>query len=212
MTIKSVVCWPLAALLLAGCQKYQPMPLDLAGTDAALLARDPASGEVVAYAEHLAALSTNLGVKYDPSDGLSLPEAEVVALFFNPTLRQARLQARVPAVGAQEAGRWEDPELSVDGARILDSVDKPWVLGGLLSFTLPISGRLGVAKRQALAEADAGMLRAHLQERQIVAELRSRWLEWSALQQRAELTSQYLRDLDDIVQQAEKLRQTGEID
>lgn len=212
MSIKSVACLPLAAVLLAGCQQYQPMPLDLAGHDAMLAARDPAAGEVVAYAQRLESLGRHPDVKYDPSDGLSLPEAEVVALFFNPTLRQARLQARVPAVGAKEAGRWEDPELSVDGARILSSVDKPWVLGGLLNFTLPISGRLGAARRQALAEADAATLRAYLQERQVLADLRSRWLEWSAIQQRGELTGAYLRDLDDIVQRAEKLRQAGEID
>lgn len=212
MAIKSIVCWSLAALLLAGCQRYEPMPLDLAGHDAALLARDPAAGEVVAYARRLASLGRDPGRIYDPSDGLSLPEAEAVALFFNPALRQVRLQAKVPAVGAQEAGRWEDPELAVDGERILNSVDKPWVLGGLLNFTLPLSGRLGAAMRQALAEADAATLGALLQERQVVFELRGRWLEWSALQQRAELTRQYLRDLDDIVAQAEKLRQAGEID
>lgn len=212
MSIKWFACLPLAALLCAGCQKYQPMPLDLAGHEVAVQERHPAAGEVVAYAQHLASLNRDSAVTYDPSDGLSLPEAEVVALFFNPTLRQVRLAAKVPAVGAREAGRWEDPELSVDGARILNSVDKPWEVGGLLNFTLPISGRLGAAKRQALAEADAATLRAYLQERLVVAELRSRWLAWSALQQRIELTGQYVRELDDMVEQAEKLRQAGEID
>jgi len=212
MRMKSVCCLPLAGLMLFGCQAYQPDSLDLARHDAMLQGRNPAAGAVMDYARHLASLDGHTTATYDPTDGLALPEAEVVALFFNPTLRHARLQAKVPAVAAEEADRWEDPQLNIDGARILQSIDKPWVLGGMLSFTIPISGRLGAAKQQALAEADAATLRAFMQERQVVLDLRSRWLEWAALQQRMELTRQYLGELDAMVERVEKLRQAGEID
>ena len=150
---------PLAlALLLAcpctlvACQRYRPRPLDLPRHHAAVEARDPSATDVVAYANGLAAVSGGAGT-YDPSDGLSLDEAEVVALYFNPQLRVARLRADVPRFGAAEAGRWQDPEFGIDAERIIESVEHPWVLGGTLSFTIPLSGRLGVEKEQARAEA-----------------------------------------------------------
>ncbi len=212
MSIKSVVCLPLAALLLAGCQSYQRLPLDLAAHQAAWQQRDPASQPVSAYARELAALGYESGAKYDLSDGLSLPEAEIVAMFFNPQLRAARLKARVPAVGAAQTGRWEDPELGIDAERIIQGVENPWVLGATISFTLPLSGRLGAEKGLAYAQADVELLRAYLLEVQTLGELRARWLEWSARQQQIALTRQYVSDLDEIVQRAERLRKAGEID
>src|SRR5687768_15526793 len=130
---------PLLILCLCGCAQYTPAPLDPSADLAELMARSPASGDVAAYARSLAEHDP-AAVRYDPSDGLSLAEAEVVALFFNPSLRAARLKAAVPLASAEHAGRWEDPELVVDAERILQSVEDPWVLGGVLNFTLPLSG------------------------------------------------------------------------
>src|SRR5688500_11327643 len=128
----------LLAAALAGCQQYRPSPLDLGGHPSRLSARDAAAPEVAEYAAGLAALGDAAPEPFDAGDGLSLREAEVVALFFNPKLRLARLKAKVPLVGAKEAGRWEDPELGIDGERILESVEHPWVLAGTLSFTIQI--------------------------------------------------------------------------
>src|SRR5688500_9857716 len=97
----------LAFITLAGCQTYQRRPLDFARHRAGWEARDVASAPVSEYAQRLSALGHPQGGKFDTSDGLTLPEAEVVALFFNPQLRIARLRARVPLLGAREAGRWE---------------------------------------------------------------------------------------------------------
>src|SRR5688500_6942902 len=105
-------------LVVAGCQPYARAPLDLSEHQRVVEARDPTGSEVVGYAQQLARETERTTAPYDPADGLSLGEAEVVALFFNPALRTARLRARVPMVGAAEAGRWEDPELRVDAERI----------------------------------------------------------------------------------------------
>src|SRR5688500_8118562 len=101
-------------ILPAACQRYKPRPLDLAEHHRALLARDPAGPEVADYARQLGVETDAARPRYDPADGLSLAEAEVVALVFNPSLRLARARAKVPLAGAAEAGRWEDPELGVD--------------------------------------------------------------------------------------------------
>jgi outer membrane protein TolC len=201
----------LCPLALTACQEYRPSPLDLAAYDADLAARNPFAPDVLAYAKQLAGPSTQPSA-FEPSDGLSLREAEVVALFFNPDVRIARLKANVPHVGAAEAGRWEDPELGIDGERIIDGVDDPWVLGGMLHLTIPISGRLGIERDKALSEASAGELRALAEERRVLAELRAAWAEWSAASERAALTRQLVAELDPVVERAERLRAAGELD
>ncbi len=176
--------------------------------------RDPAAPAEAAYARRLARddrADPAAAADYDPADGLSLGEAEAVALLFNPELRLARLKADVPRLGAAEAGRWEDPELGFDAERILQSVRDPWVLAGTLSLTIPLSGRLGVEKRKANADATAGRLRALAEERRVLADLRAEWIEWSAIGERAALTRQHLADLKDIADRAERLRAAGEL-
>lgn len=198
----------LLPLLTSACQRYSRVPLDL--TDDGIARRDPAATAVVEYAGRLAA-SGRAPRSYDPRDGLTLAEAEVVTLFFSPELRLARLRAEVPRVGAAEAGRWEDPELGIDAERIIESVEHPWVLGGMLSFTVPLSGRLGVERRLAGSEATAAELRALAEERRVLAELRAEWANWSANIERAALTRQLVADLDAVLGNVEQLRQAGEI-
>ena len=202
----------LLAALLTGCQSYRPSPLDLGGHASRWASRDAAAPEVAEYAARLAALGEAATEPFDAADGLSLREAEAVALFFNPRLRVARLTAKVPLVGAKEAGRWEDPELAIDGERIIESVDDPWVLGGTISFTVPLSGRLGVERGRAFAEADAGRLRAYVEEAAVLADLRRAWAEWTAARQRHELATQYLGALDEVLRSAEALLRAKEVD
>lgn len=194
-----------------GCQRYAPQPLDLDAHRQVFESRAPSSSEVIDYAQRLAQGSSPV-MAYDPADGLSLGEAEAVALFFNPSLRTARLRARVPLAGAAEAGRWEDPQLQVDAERIIESVSNPWVIGGIVGLTLPISGRLGLERDQALGEAAAQWLRVVVQEQELLKELREAWLEWSATVQQIALTRALVGELEQIVQSAEKLREAGEID
>lgn len=201
----------LCPLVLTACQPYAPSPLDLSAYNARVGARAAFGPEVAAYAERLRTPSTQPS-QFDASDGLSLGEAEVMALFFNPELRLARLKAEVPRVGAAEAGRWEDPELGIDGERITESVEHPWVLGGVLNLTIPISGRLGVERDKAKSEATAGELRALAEERRLLAELRAAWAEWSAATERAALTRQLVAELDPVVERTERLRAAGELD
>jgi outer membrane protein TolC len=185
--------------------------LDLDAHRRAFESREPSSSEVIEYAKWLSRGSPAATV-YDPADGLSLDEAEVVALFFNPSLRTARLRARVPLVGASEAGRWEDPQLRVDAERIVESVSNPWVVGGVLNLTLPLSGRLGLERDKARGEATAEQLRVVVQEQRLLGELRIAWLEWSATLEQVALTRALVGELEQIVQAAEKLREAGEID
>jgi outer membrane protein TolC len=212
MTIRPVfflVLWPISIL---GCQRYTARPLDFAAHDELLRSRNPTSADVREYAQRLSAGAWVVTATYDPADGLSLEEAEVVALFFNPQLRTARAKARVPIVEAREAGRWEDPHFQLDVERIIESVKHPWVLGGIVNLTLPLSGRLAAEREKLLAEADVERLKVLVEEQRHLAELRASWLEWSATAEQIALTRALIAELDGFVESAEKLRAAGELD
>ena len=199
----------LIALVLTCCQRYRPSPLDGQVHAQRWAARDLGAPEVADYAARLGYPSRD---SFNTGDGVSLREAEVVALFFNPRLRVARLKARVPLAAAREAGRWEDPELAIDGQRIVESVDEPWVLGGTVNLTIPLSGRLRVERAKAFADANTEQFRAYGEELAVLADLRRAWAEWTGAGQRRELAAQYLSDLDEVLKGTEGLLRAGEID
>lgn len=201
---------PLILALLAGCQAYERRPLDLDATRAAWLARSPGDEGVRAFAERLAAAEPGLP-NFDPADGLTLAEGEVVALVFNPDLRQARLDAGVAAASAEHAGLWEDPVLGVDMERIVRGANgaNPWVVGGTLGLTIPLSGRLEAAKAQANARASAELDGVAASEWATRAALRELWVEWSAARLRTELAVELVAQLRSVAELADRQEQAG---
>lgn len=205
----AIVLWVGASLV--GCQSYQPLTLDLDAHQASWAGRAAERDRVKAFADELAKLNAQDAAAFDPDDGLSLAEAELVALLFNPQLRVARLQAKAPLLGAREAGRWEDPEFDFDLLRFTQSVDDPWIVGASIKFTVPISGRLGAEKDKALAQANVEQRKVHLAEWSLLTELRNAWARWTGAKQRLALLEEYLTDLDEIISLARTQRKANRI-
>ncbi|MGE3755019.1 MAG: TolC family protein [Planctomycetota bacterium] len=173
--------------------------------------RVPDAPGVRAYAATLARLAPTQPGPYDPTDGLTLAEAEVVALFFNPGLRMARLEARVPALAARQAGRPPDPRLQLDVLRIVESVASPWILASGLQLTVPVAGRLGAERAHALAEADVARREAYAAEVETIATLREAWNTWSAVGERVALVSAHLEGLGGVLGLARAQREGNQI-
>ena len=209
--MKTHVALVLYLAAVAGCQSYRPLPLDTNAHEREWAARTAGNDRVKTYADQLESLNPDRAEPFDPSDGLTLREAELVALVFNPDLRTARLRAKVPLLGAKEAGRWDDPELGFDLLRVAESVKDPWIIGTSLSFTIPISGRLEVEKDKAFAEADVELRRALLAEWTTLGDLRIAWGQWSGTAQRIALIESYLTQLEEVIGLAEKQRQAKRI-
>ncbi len=205
--------WALSCVLLpaVGCQTYEPRPLDLAAHADAWSKRSPLSEEVRVLADRLADGTPRGALTFDPTDGVSLAEGEVIGLVFNSSLRIARLQAGVAKATAEHAGLWSDPELSIDLLRITESVPDPWVIGSAISFTVPLSGRLGAEKARAEAAKHVALDSIVEAEWKLRRDLRDLWLRWSSLRLEAEQTRDVVGSLAVIVESMSKLVDAGEV-
>lgn len=201
-----------AALAAIGCRSYEPAPLDLDATRRHWLERSPSDESARQFAERLFR-TENIAdsLVFDPSDGLSLPEGEAVALVFNRELRVARLEADVARATRDFAGRWEDPVAGVDIERIISGVDEPWVVAGTIGLTIPISGRLDAAKTLARVEHTEALQALAAEEWATRAALRERWIEWSAQLQRVRVSADVHDRLNEIVSLVERQHEAGEI-
>lgn len=201
-----------ALLFITGCRSYQPDPLEPQAHRDAWQARTPGDESVRAFAERLASDGDDAAASFDPADGLSLGEAELVALIYNPELRLARLEAGVASAAAEYAGRWDDPRVEAELLRVTESVSRPWIVGGGLSISLPISGRLDAEKAQATAEHRTALHHVAEAEWQTRYELRLAWLRWSAASVREEELSRLIASVDGLTQTVARLAQAGEAD
>lgn len=197
--------------LFAGCQSRPVTVPDIAPDSAAWQAEVQDAQRVGAYAASLDRLNPGTRGAFDLADGVTLAEAEALALLLNADLRVARLKARVPQLGARHAGLPEDPRLELDLLRILQSVNAPWVAVSGLKFTIPLAGRLAAEKGQARAAADSAVRAAQLAEWQTVIALREAWTEWSAVHERRTLLTAHIESIDSVLEMATARRKAGQI-
>ena len=162
------------------------------------------------FAKRLSKTSSS-GGKFDPNNGLSLAEGEEVALLYHPDLRVARARAGVALATSENAGLWDDPQLSFDVLRITESVPNRWLVGSSLSFTLPVSGRLEVEKARANAVSQAKLAAIAEAEQKVLNDLRQEWLRWSALKLELDETEAVIARLEPIVVGTSKLTELGEM-
>lgn len=195
-------------MVAGGCQSYERKPLDLAAAREAWLARSPSDDTARAFAERLGRAEAT-GAPFDPSDGLTLAEAEPVALVFNRELRLARLEANVTQATADFAGLWDDPVAGVDIERIVSGVPDPWVVAGTIGLTIPISGRLEVEKERAGAQHAAELQRVAAKEWATRAALRELWIEWSAQTHRVNLATDLIERLRLVAALADRQERAG---
>ena len=195
---------------LAGCQSYQPAPLDLADHRNTLDSRASSTEPIARFIEHLAESGTAVPDRFDPTDGISPAEGEVLALFYNPDLRLARLGAGVALATYETAGLWEDPEFGFDGAEIL-SPSGPFEYGLTLSLTIPVSGRLGVEKDRAGTAYEAELRRIVDAEWSTRAAVRAAWASWSAASERLRLLREVIGQVERIAVITDQLEDAGEL-
>lgn len=218
--VPAAVCLLLVA---TGCQHVPPRPLDFKASTLELKARVVDVEPVRVYAAALATASGNDTAPFNASDGLSLHEAEAVALWYNPDLRIARLQAEQAEAVARVTGRWNDPEVGIEsGRKSVDSdgtgflhdagdITRSWINAGTLSITIPLSGRLGAERKLRRTEYEVALLRAAEAEWQVISEVRDAWSQWTAAKERIILLDGHLSLLSQFTDTAGALAKAGEV-
>lgn len=201
---------PMVAALMAGCQSFESVPLDLEGHSATFENRLGGIESISGFVDRLSAAGWDAPDRFDLNDGLLLAEGEALALFFNADLRRARTRAGVALATAETAGLWDDPVLGFDGAQIL-SPGNMLQYGVTLGLTLPVSGRLAVERARA-GEAYEAELRSLVEaEWSTRAELRRAWAAWSAATERVVLLAAVIAGVDEVVGIAGGLEDAGEL-
>ena len=199
----------LALVTLSGCQTYQPRPLDPQTHLKAFSERSIHDQSLKTFIDSLE--SATHTSPYDSSDGISLDEAERIALYYNPDLRIARLQAGLAAADSKHAGLWDDPNLDLDALRIIEGGNDPWIVGGSLSITIPISGRLNAERKRADAQTRAALSAVALAEWNTRIEIRQVWNQWSAAQLSAQRIEHLLESIIKLAESTAELARSGEL-
>ena len=197
------------AFLIVGCQSYEPKLLDIGHYRHSLETRLIDIEPVTAFAQRLSS-ATGTPQQFDLSDGVSPSEGEVIALFYNPELRIARLESGVALADFETAGLWEDPVFGFDGAEI-SSPSAPFEFGIMGNLTIPISGRLKVEKTQAGAAYKTKLRKLVNDEWNVRAKMRSQWTSWVAATLNMQLVDEVIEQLERINGIASTLYEAGEI-
>ena len=211
--MKYKFCGSISFLILTffivGCQSYEPAPLDSGSYRNALETRLIEIEPVTEFANRMNTVA-NSPVTFDITDGISSEEGEVIALFYNPELRLARLEAGVALANYETAGLWEDPVFGFDGAEI-SSPSAPFEFGLTGNFTIPISGRLKVEKTRAGSAYETSMRELVNDEWNLRANVRSKWAHWTSAKMEALIIEDVVEQLQHIITIADSLLEAGEI-
>lgn len=199
-----------AALCIAGCKAYEPKPLALDAAQREFLARTASAESLAAFGARLDAPVVRCA--FDTSDGISLAEAEAIALVFNRDLRAARLAAGVTRASAENAGLWRDPTLGVDLSKVVSGTAS----GGIealfsAGFTLPLSGRLDAEKARAEADHAVELARVAETEWRVVAEVRRAWMQRSALEAELDAAREVLARIGQVLAVVDRMESAGEL-
>ncbi|MBK8975041.1 MAG: TolC family protein [Planctomycetes bacterium] len=196
-------------LALSACVSYEPDPLEPENVLRALSQRAEQDVHVDAVGPWRAEwFPLEAAVRIE--DGLSLGEANALALFFSPTLRAARADARIAGAQVLQAGILENPQLFV-GPRV--SVRNSEVIFPInLSWQLPLWGTRDAQCDLAEARLTAKSLELIDLEVDTLLEVRAAFLRLARLRREQAVLDQVATVSGEVVGWVERLRDSGEVD
>lgn len=218
--------------LAAGCLHLPPEPLQLDTVRAQWQGRPLDIEPIAAYAAALGGDDPEMLGPFDPSDGLSLHEAQAVALWYNAELRIKRLEALRAGAATARAALWPDPELSVTGGeqevagsrlvpfrqpdgttslREVPVIERAWLSVISLDLTIPLSGAPKARQRLHRTEHAVAEWRAVEAEWDVLHEVKRLWIDWSASLEHARLLEAHVDLMGRITPTATGLAEAGEL-
>lgn len=200
-----------ATLLLAcaGCAIYEPLPLDPA-TEYDLMSSRGNSVELPKSSSLLPADLFPLASVISHEDGLTLAEANALALFHAPALVAARGKLRLKGAELLRAGVLQNPNLFL-GPRLSTNVGG-LIFPGSMSFQIPLGGRLGAEKDRAIAEIEAARCQMLNREAETLVDVRQRFIEIAILSRRRTILRRVLQVSEQVLAKTQQLVGAGEAD
>lgn len=198
---------------LVGCQTYQPRLLDKESEWKALveLGRDLSlEGRVQ---EELATSNREwfpLALEVDLDDGLTLSEANSIAIFYNSELLQSRHHARIAGAQLIQAGLLKNPELFL-GPRF-SSDPSSVIFPASLSMSLPLWGGRNARKDVAASDLELKRLAIEVKELEVLVAVRRLFLGLNRVSQEIETMEALDRIAALIGSWVVRFREAGEID
>ena len=199
------------AALCAGCVAYESDPLvptdelrRLIERSESQVSEEPPSSLVGAETWFPVTQDIDLG------DGLTLQEANALALFHAPALVAQRTRHRVAAAQLLQAGLLPNPELFV-GPRV-STEDSGWILPASLMFGVPLGGELTAEEDAAKAKLDGAAWRVMQTELSVLGDVRSKFLEIQAIREERTQLEVLGDEAQRIVEWVEQLASVGEVD
>jgi cobalt-zinc-cadmium efflux system outer membrane protein len=198
-------CLLAAALLLAGCATYTPVPVDPAVTAAAIDSRSLDDPRLQAF---MAGMSPDAqaGAPRDLS-GLTL-----AALYFQPDLEIARAKLATAEAAVITAGQRPNPRLGLGPtlhSTLLDS--SAWTVGLVVDFVIETFGKRGYRVDLAQDLAEAARLDLSTAAWQVRGRVRTALLAVWAAETRRELTVRRLNLQQQLVDLLERRFSVGEV-
>jgi outer membrane protein TolC len=201
--------------IFSGCQTIAPEPLHLSDIKIHLADTPLDVQPIREFAKSLTTKDGNQEFVYDPTDGITLREAQAIALWYNPEVRAARSGILYAEALTNESGKWTDPVFSPKiGTKEVDTdsgTKHRWIIGGNLNITIPVSGRLGAERRLRGAQQNVAELQAQEAEWNTSADLQKTWMHWSASMETLKLLDEHIASLDELVVTTEALAKAGEL-
>ena len=217
----------IAVLLISGCQHIAPQPLNMNTLIKNQKERVLHVEPVLRYAEALTRKDAQQAAPFNLDDGVSLIEAQAIALWYNPSVRLARLDVEQSQAIMQVAGLWPDPDLglglgrkrveeqviseSSSGTSIASAVKHSWVNQIDLSITIPISGRLRAQKALRATQYDSALRTAQEVQWHESQALQEAWVRWVMIVKNKALLSEHIGQLEELSMLTRTLAEAGEL-
>jgi outer membrane protein TolC len=198
----------LAALLLAGCARFQPQPLLPARSAAQLEDRSLTNAALKAFLEQ----NLHGPVRQWPVESWDFETLTLAAFYYSPSLDVARAQWAVARGGETTAGQRPNPTLNVTpGYDFTTLAPSPWIPLGSLDVPIETAGKRGYRRAQAAQLSEAARLNIATAAWQVRSDLRASLLDFTAASRREALLQGQLQLQEQIVKVLDQQAQAGAI-
>ncbi len=195
-------------LLLAGCARFEPRPIEPARTAARFEQRTLVNPVVRAF------LETNLHCQFSqwPPADWDEEMLTLVAFYYHPSLDVARADWQGVAAGIETAGERPNPTVTATGIyQPAASAFSPWIPGVVFDLPLETAGKRRLRTEQARHLSESARFSVATAAWQVRSHLRASLLEFESAQQRMALLQRQLAIREDLAARLESQFQAGAI-